>query len=95
MTPEKVERARNHFEKVKHLPPENYPQSQFPPTYDAKWRYMWKIGQRPEESGDNFPQVVPKGDFPNWGDKMDTWGHKLLGAAYTAAEMAAVGMGLD
>jgi hypothetical protein len=55
VTPEKVERARNHYEKVKHLPEEDKPESQFPPTYDYKWRYMWKIGQRPEGAGDNFP----------------------------------------
>jgi hypothetical protein len=25
------------------------------PVYDAKWRYYWKIGERPEEAMDNFP----------------------------------------
>lgn len=55
VTPEKIERARNHYERVKDLPEENQPKSQFPPTYDAKWRYMWKIGERPESAKDNYP----------------------------------------
>jgi isopenicillin N synthase-like dioxygenase len=94
VTPEKIERARNHYEKVKHLPEEDKPQSPFPPTVDMKWRYMWKIGQRPEGAADDFPQVIPD-NMPEWEDKMNTWGQKLLQAGTTAAEMAAIGMGLD
>lgn len=55
VTPEKIEKARNHFEKVKDLPNEDKALSEFPPTYDAKWRYMWKIGQRAEGAQDDFP----------------------------------------
>lgn len=55
MTPEKIERARNHYEKVKDLPEEDKALSEFPPTYDAKWRYMWKIGKRSEGALDDFP----------------------------------------
>ncbi len=55
VTPEKIEKARNHYEKVKHLPEEDQPRSVFPPTYDMKWRYMWKIGARPTEASDDFP----------------------------------------
>lgn len=29
------------------------------PVLDAKWRFMWKIGERPEGAADDFPQVVP------------------------------------
>jgi len=94
VTPEKIERARNHYEKVKHLPAEDKPQSPFPPTVDMKWRYMWKIGKRPEGANDDFPQVLPEG-FPEWEDKMNTWGSKLLQAGETAAQMAAIGMGLE
>jgi hypothetical protein len=32
---------------------------------DAKWRFFWKIGQRPDELKDETPQVYPK-DFPEW-----------------------------
>jgi isopenicillin N synthase-like dioxygenase len=94
VTPEKIERARNHYEKVKHLPAEDQPQSPFPPTVDMKWRYMWKIGERPAGAQDDFPQVLPEG-FPDWEDKMTSWGQKLLQAGTTAAQMAAIGMGLD
>jgi hypothetical protein len=31
----------------------------------------------------------------DWENKMNTWGEKLLQAGMTAAEMAAIGMGLD
>jgi hypothetical protein len=55
VTPEKIERARDHHEKVKDLPHEDKPLSPFPPTMDMKWRYMWKIGKRPEGANDNFP----------------------------------------
>jgi hypothetical protein len=55
VTPEKIEKARDHYEKVKGLPEEDKPRSVFPPTYDMKWRYMWKIGERPKEASDNFP----------------------------------------
>ena len=94
VTPEKIERARDHFEKVKHLPDEDKPLSPFPPTVDMKWRYMWKIGQRPPGAFDDFPQVIPEA-FPEWESKMTNWGATLLTAGSTAAEMAAIGMGLD
>jgi isopenicillin N synthase-like dioxygenase len=55
---------------------------------------MWKIGQRPEGASDNFPQVIPDG-FPDWTERMDSWGETLLQAAFTAAEMAAIGMNLQ
>lgn len=55
---------------------------------------MWKIGERPEGAFDEVPQIIPDG-FPDWEDKMNTWGTKLLNASLTAAEMAAVGMGLE
>ena len=55
VTPEKVEKARDHFDKVKDLPEEDKPLSPFPPTVDMKWRYFWKIGERPSGASDNFP----------------------------------------
>jgi len=61
-----------------------------------KWRYMWKIGARPPEANDNFPQVYPAAEgFPDWEDKMNNWGGRLLDAGKTAAEMAAIGLGLE
>ena len=55
---------------------------------------MWKIGERPQEASDNFPQVIPE-DFPEWQEKMDKWGYKLHDAVIQVAEMSAIGMGLD
>lgn len=37
----------------------NKPMSPLEPVYDAKWRFMWKIGQRPQNASDDFPQVIP------------------------------------
>ena len=54
-TPEKQEKARKHAKKINTLTEENKPMSPADPVYDAKWRYYWKIGERPEEAMDNFP----------------------------------------
>lgn len=54
-TPENQEKARRHEKKIKTLTKENLPMSPVDPVYDAKWRYYWKIGERPAEAMDNFP----------------------------------------
>ena len=41
-----------------------------------------------------MPKVYPK-DFPEWENRMDGWGNHMIHAIETAAEMAAVGMGID
>lgn len=94
-TPENIELARNHSEKIKslNLAPEDMPQSPEEPVKDAKWRFMWKIGERPEGAADDFPQVVPQA-FPDWENRMNTWGGKLNKAVFAVAEMAAIGMGV-
>lgn len=53
--PKENEIAREHTKKMLAYSEENKPISPLVPVYDAKWRYMWKIGERPEGSGDNFP----------------------------------------
>lgn len=53
--PENLEIARDHSERMKKYSPENKPVSPIVPIFDAKWRFMWKIGQRPEGATDNFP----------------------------------------
>lgn len=94
-TPEFIEVARDHAEKLRalNLPREDQPFSPLVPVEDAKWRFMWKIGERPEGSGDDFPAVIPEA-YPAWETKMNTWGGKLHAAIICAAEMAAVGMGV-
>ena len=97
-TPEFIEKARDHSEKLNALglSPEDTPMSPLEPVLDAKWRFMWKIGERPDGASDDFPQFVPSAkDYPDWEVKMDTWGEKLHSAVFTVAEMAAVGMGVD
>lgn len=34
-------------------------------------------------------------DFPEWEKEMDTWGNHMVDSCFTAAEMCAIGMGLD
>lgn len=70
----------------------NKPLSEFPPVYDAKWRFFWAIGERSEE--DTLPKVLPE-RFPEWEAKMNKWGNMMYEACFTACKMAAVGMGLD
>lgn len=94
-TPEYIEKAREHSEMLAslNLSEENKPDSPLVPVLDAKWRFMWKIGERPDGAADDFPQVIPN-NFPQWEDKMNTWGGKLHSAIFTVAEMAALGMGV-
>lgn len=93
VTPEKIERARNHYRIAEKIDEANKPMSKFPPEYDAKWRFFWAIGERPAEVKNDIPKVIPRG-FPKWEEKMDKWGNMMIDACFTAAEMAAVGMGL-
>jgi len=81
----------------KKWPNENKPLSECPPIYDSKWRFFWYIGERhPDYDKDMliFPNVIPK-DFPDWQKIMNTWGKTLLIANETAAQMAAIGFGLE
>lgn len=75
------------------LDAENMPLSRFPPELDAKWRFFWNIGERPSEIKNDIPQITPEG-FSNWEENMNRWGNFMVDAAYSASEMAAVGMGL-
>jgi hypothetical protein len=93
VTPEGIERARNHQELVDSLKGDDKPQSVMPPVKDAKWRFFWKIGERPPEVKDDIPQTIPE-QFPEWEGQMDKWGNHMINSCFLAAEMAAVGMGL-
>jgi hypothetical protein len=46
-TPEYVEMARDHSERITelNLSPEDIPKSPLTPEQDAKWRFFWKIGE--------------------------------------------------
>ena len=56
-TPEYIEKAREHTERLTalDLAEEDKPGSPLVPVLDAKWRFMWKIGSRPEGAADDYP----------------------------------------
>lgn len=71
--------------------------AQLPTGPDPKWRYMWRIGERPKDSKFqelNAAPVVPKA-IPEWTSTMDSWGGKLVSALEVVCEMAALGYGLE
>jgi len=43
-TPERIEKARAHFNVVAGYSEENKPFTPSPPPSDMKWRYFWRIG---------------------------------------------------
>lgn len=93
VTPAFTERPRNHCKVIGAMGPDNKPLSICPPELDPKWRFFWRIGPTPEQT--NFPflnadAVIPP-EFPEWKDRMDIWGNKMLDAITTLAEMAAEG----
>ena len=101
VTPELVETAvcshdTTCKEVIAKMDPDNRPLQ--PHGADPKWRFFWRIGERPEASATKFeelnaPPVVPKAFGPEWKETMDAWGKKVLGATVTVAEMIAVGFG--
>jgi isopenicillin N synthase-like dioxygenase len=96
VTPDHVERARDHCKRFSAYGPDDKPLSPCPPDYDPKWRFFWRIGPRPVST--HFPdlnaeRVIPP-EFPEWADVMDMWGSKMLDAVFTLAEMTAVGFEL-
>ena len=96
VTPGDVERARPHCEFGKTLA--DQPMSECPPLLDAKWRFFWRIGDRPESSQFeelNASPVVPDEFADEWQPTMDSWGEKLVDAAETVATMAAIGFGVE
>ncbi|KAG0457629.1 hypothetical protein HPP92_022786 [Vanilla planifolia] len=99
VTPEGVEVPRSlvdiHMqEKIKKMSPESRPST--PTGKDPKWRYMWRVGPRPENTRFkelNAQPVIPEG-FPEWKETMDLWGSKMISAIVVVAEMAAIGFNL-
>jgi len=96
ITPEKVEKARNHCSKVEKLDSDEKPLTLCPPEVDKKLRFFWRIGKIPEKT--EFKQLnadpVLPADFPEWPKVMNTWGELILQTVNTVAEMAAEGFGL-
>lgn len=98
-TPSGVERPRclndaKLLERAKVLSEGNRPT--IPTKADCKWRFFWRVGDRPRESRFkelNADPVIPEG-FPLWKEVMDEWGNLMLNAVYVAAEMLARGFKL-
>ena len=99
-TPSRVERPRCLMdEKIRDyattLEESNRPT--IPSEADCKWRFFWRIGDRPLESRFselNAEPVIPAG-FPEWREVMDQWGYLMLDAVFLVAEMLAKGFGLS
>ena len=86
-TPEKVEKARSHCERIQKYEGENAPRTECPPKADEKWRYFWRIGDFPEgQSNYEYPNISPE-DFPQWPATMDNWGYLMLQAIETVVRM--------
>lgn len=68
-----------------------------PTGADVKWRYFHVMGTPVSEKFPvlNAGNVVPAAFEDRWTDTMNAWGSKLLQAAFTLAEMLAVGLDLD
>lgn len=96
VTPEKIEKARDHCNRFEDFPSEHKPISECPPIHDSKWRYFWNIGEKTEKSMDMnyYPNVIPK-NFPEFEETMNNWGDTMLSAVETVAEMIALGFGLE
>jgi len=94
-TPENTEIPRDHKAEIKALKPEHA--AQVPTGPDPKWRFFWRIGDRPASSEFpelNAPQVIPKAFEKEWPGVMNKWGTLMLSAVDTVAEMIAVGLAL-
>lgn len=64
---------------------------------DPKWRFFWRIGDRPTETKFtelNATPVIPEG-FSNWEEVMNRWGYLMMHSVTTVAEMTAIGLGLN
>jgi len=93
-TPEFVEVPRDHSEKINNLKHPHDAQS--PKGADPKWRYFWRIGERPQKTQFvelNAEPVIPE-DFPQWSEVMNRWGNLMMQSIKTIAEMVAIGLEL-
>ena len=79
-TPAFTELPRDHCSRMRAFKEADKPLSLCPPEKDCKWRFFWRLGERPEAT--QFPQlnaepVVPAA-FPEWREVMDGWGGAWL-----------------
>eukprot|EP00300_Choanocystis_sp_HF-7_P042313 c9068_g1_i1.p1 GENE.c9068_g1_i1~~c9068_g1_i1.p1 ORF type:complete len:354 (+),score=81.94 c9068_g1_i1:60-1121(+) len=96
VTPDHVELPRPHTERI-NTKYADMCRPLHPVGKDPKWRFFWRIGDRPTET--SFPElneapVIPAA-FPQWATVMDRWGSLLLTAVENASRMLAVGLDMD
>jgi len=94
-TPENTEIPRDHKAEIAALKPEY--SAHVPTGADPKWRFFWRIGDRPAKSEFpelNAPQVIPKAFEKQWSGVMTKWGDLMLSSVDSVAEMIAVGLAL-
>eukprot|EP00941_MAST-03F_sp_MAST-3F-sp1_P003856 g3856.t1 len=97
-TPELTEKARDHCSETSKFPGKDRPITLCPPSKDVKWRFFWRIGERPTETNFrelNAEPVVPKAFKEGWARDMDYWGNKLKQAVWDISGAAAEGFGLE
>lgn len=68
------------------------------PAADPKWRFLYRIGERPPANATAFPElnappVTPAAFADRWDTVMTSWGTQLLAAVTTVAAMLSVGLG--
>lgn len=83
------------MKEINELKPENA--AHIPTGADPKWRFFWRIGDRPTQSEFpelNAPQVIPKAFEKDWERIMNKWGELMMSAVNTVSEMTAVGLAL-
>lgn len=61
-TPQNTERARDNSAFAASILEEHRPKTPFPPPFDAKWRYLWNMGD-PSEGN---PANRPPADIPDF-----------------------------
>lgn len=96
-TPEKTEKPRPHCRETKHMNDSNKPVTICPPEKDAKWRFFWRIGERPTETSFkelNSEPVIPEAFKKHWGHVMNNWGENLLQTVLDITEAVSHGLHL-
>jgi len=94
-TPEFTEVPRDHSDVINKLTGNNAAHK--PNGPDPKWRFFWRIGERPTSTDFpemNAPPVVPEHFNAKWTEVMNRWGNLMLSSVSTVAEMVATGVGL-
>jgi isopenicillin N synthase-like dioxygenase len=64
---------------------------------DPKWRFFWRIGERPEQTQfaeQNAAPVIPERFSNEWAGVLNKWGELMLSSVAVVARMIAVGIGL-